>query len=210
MERNGVKNMPDDSQKWFQATDLQDQTFTGTCELTEEGRKLLDEIRRNRLKSFRIFIPMRIPKTTHNDLIVKKGKGGKHFIGKSDELKAAEDHWEAHLRTRLSGLAEKWPDSPESPFPFTGAIEAIVWFCFPTEEKHGQFEPYCVKPDRDNLEKTFWDVMQKIGVIENDSQIWAGESKKFYADPGGVYIWLRECDIAEEVEEMRSLCDTPM
>ena len=38
----------------------------------------------------KFFEPMRIPKVTHNDLEPRKGKGGKYYIGKSEELKEAE------------------------------------------------------------------------------------------------------------------------
>jgi Holliday junction resolvase RusA-like endonuclease len=50
------------------------------------------------------------------------------------------------------------------------------------------------KPDRDNLQKMYSDMLQMAGIIQNDSQIVDGSTKKFYHEKPHVLILLQELE----------------
>ena len=125
------------------------------------------------------FAPMIPPTTTHNDLEVRK-RGNGHFIGKSDELQEVEAKYLAHLA----------PHAPSE--PLSGPIALEMRSCWPTEGKHPQGAPHDVKPDADNVEKTIWDVMAKLGYYENDCRIALHTTAKLWSDPAGLYVRMEE------------------
>lgn len=133
-------------------------------------------------RSIQGFIPMRIPTVTHNALEPGMRKG-KPCIRKSARLKNAEAHWEAHL----AKLAEQLDGHALS-----GALMVQVRFAFQADERHSAGTPHTSKPDADNLEKTLWDVLQRLGVIEDDRRIFDKRVSKLYADVPGVYVRIEE------------------
>lgn len=125
------------------------------------------------------FEPMIPPNTTHNAMEIRK-RGDKTFLGKSEALLDAEIKWEAHLGQF----------APEK--PLTGPLRADLRLCWPTDCKHYQGEPKDTKPDLDNVEKTFWDVCERLGYYKGDQQVVAKQVSKCWADPAGVYLRLEE------------------
>lgn len=128
---------------------------------------------------------MILPDVTHNDLmaLVSK-KTGKAFLSKSNALKEAEMDWESHLAkfTPSSGLR--------------GALRADLRLCWSTNGKHPQGSLKETKPDLDNTEKTFWDVLGRLGFFEvGDQQVAQKLVTKMWADPAGVYLKLEEVDV---------------
>lgn len=130
-----------------------------------------------------LFVPMEIPTVTHNALMPAKDKGGKLTIIKTEELRSAEDKW----RSRLA------PYAPER--PLRGPVMADVRFCFPHGGKRENGAPHVEKPDADNIEKTFWDVLEKLGYIENDCQVFDKHISKMWNEIPGVYICLEEIEV---------------
>lgn len=126
------------------------------------------------------FEPMIPPDTTHNDLMAVTRRTGKAAIIKSAALKAVESKWESHL-------AKHAPQNP-----LEGPIIAEVRICWPTNGEHSQGEPKDTKPDLDNVEKTLWDVMQKLGFFKGDQQIVHKTTSKMWSDPAGVWVRLEE------------------
>lgn len=140
----------------------------------------------NAHRSIEKFTPMRIPTVTHNSLMPINGKGGKPKIVKTPELREAEATWEAHL----APLRNLVPDGPLS-----GGLAVSVRFAFQANEEHPVGTMHVTKPDADNLEKTLWDVLQRLDVIEDDSRIFFKEIAKLYADVPGVWIRLEEMEV---------------
>lgn len=133
------------------------------------------------MSAIEFFEPMIPPTVTHNDLeATLNKKTGKPFIRKSQALKNAESSWEAHL-------AKFTPKKP-----LKGAVVAQARICWPTEGKHEQGEPMTNKPDLDNVEKTLWDVLAKLGFYIDDAHIVDKHTQKMWADPAGIWIRLEE------------------
>lgn len=126
------------------------------------------------------FEPMVPPTTTHNDLVPVSNARGRARIVKSAALKAAEAKWEAHL-------AEHAPEKP-----LQGAVALEMRICWPTGGKHVQGSWHDVKPDADNVEKTVWDVMAKLGYFEDDGRIALHTTAKLWSDPAGIYVRMEE------------------
>lgn len=119
------------------------------------------------------FEPMRIPTVTHNDLEPRRGRGGKHYIGKSAALKEAEASWEAHLAKH----------APEG--PFSGPVYLAIAFNFMSGDR-ADGSPMDGRPDVDNLLKTVLDAMGRLGWFEvGDQQVtscfamksWSGKAE---------------------------------
>ena len=125
------------------------------------------------------FVPMVPPTVTHNAMELHR-IGKRTVLGKSDALVAAEAKWEAHL-ARFA---------PER--PLRGPLRADLRLCWPPEGKHAQGEPKDPKPDLDTVEKTFWDVLERLGYYKGDQQIVTKQVSKCWADPAGVYLRLEE------------------
>lgn len=126
------------------------------------------------------FRPMIPPTTTHNDLMAVSDARGRARIIKSEAVRDAESRWESHLALFAP------------PTPLTGPLRADLRLCWPTDGKHTQGEPKDTKPDLDNVEKTFWDVLERLGYYKGDQQIVTKQVSKCWADPAGVYLRLEE------------------
>lgn len=95
-----------------------------------------------------------------------------------------------------------WPLRP--PAPWTGPVSMTIDVFFERPERllkkkspEGPMR-HTAKPDRDNLEKSVTDALKEAGLYEDDSQICAGEVRKWYAAKGcgaGVVI------VAERIGE---------
>lgn len=132
------------------------------------------------------FLRMVPPTVTHNALVVRRGRGGSSFIGKSDELKAAEDDIMAHLEA----LRRSWPEHMRRT-TISSACRLEVTWCFPVVG-HAEGSPMTDKPDLDNLEKTFIDCMAKVGMISDDRLIVEKLTRKARSTPCGIYFRLEE------------------
>lgn len=122
------------------------------------------------------FVAMVPPTVTHNDLMVRRGRGGKCYIGKSDRLREAEDA----ICARLRHIA---PDEPVA-----GPARVTVRLCFPTGGRHAQGEPMADVPDLDNIFKTLGDCMVRCGLIEDDRLIVQLSLAKAWSDPAGIWV----------------------
>lgn len=133
------------------------------------------------MSAVEFFAPMRIPSATHNDLIAVPMAGGGARIVKSQALRDAEAAWE----TRLSRFA------PER--PLSGPLAADVRLCWEADAAHPAGTPKATKPDLDNIEKTLWDVLGRLGFFERgDQQVAAKAVCKMYAEHPGAYVRLEE------------------
>lgn len=126
------------------------------------------------------FAPMVPPTTTHNDLVPVSDARGRARIVKSQTLREAEAKWEAHLAEHAPGK------------PLQGAVALEMRICWPTGGKHAQGSWHDVKPDADNVEKTVFDVMVKLGYFDNDSRIALHTTAKLWSDPAGIYVRMEE------------------
>ena len=127
-----------------------------------------------------LFCPMRVPTATHNGLLAVSDRRGKARLVKSQALREAEAAWESHL-ARFA-----------PPEPLSGPLRAIVRFCWEADAAHPAGTPKATKPDLDNLEKAFWDVLQRLKFFSGDQQVALKDVAKLYADVPGVYVRIEE------------------
>lgn len=77
---------------------------------------------------------------------------------------------------------------------FTGPTRLIVRWLFPIKGKNlyqnGQYKT--TKPDTDNLNKAFKDILEKLKFVKNDAIICSELIEKFWADTPGIYVELQE------------------
>ncbi len=125
------------------------------------------------------FMSMIPPTSTHQQQGHTVDKNGVHrFYNRSNG--EAEAKLAAHLIKHIP------------PEPYTGAIEVIVKWCFPIKGRHKDGEPYTNKPDADNLCKSLYDIMSKLGYWKDDKQISSSITQKFWAEVPGIYIRIEE------------------
>ena len=104
-------------------------------------------------RRLRFWCALKPPTTTHNDLEASVNKKtGKAFIRKSDELCDVEAMLEAHMASHR----------PE--IPLHGPCEISMCICYQADAKHPQ-SLKITKPDNDNLEKTIFDVLDRLGFF---------------------------------------------
>ena len=99
------------------------------------------------------------------------------------------DEWKARV------IAQARPYRPAR--PIRGPLTVHLTFCMPRpgrlqrrKDPDGPI-PHAVKPDKDNLEKAIFDCLTDDGWWEDDAQIYAGQTEKWYAAKGekpGVWI----------------------
>jgi len=133
--------------------------------MIDEAHKLIIQPRFNHDK---LLAKFSIPVTSH---VVKKNRrpiyraAGRPFIGKSKELRSAEEHLELHLRSQATSMKLKCP------------LNALIWALFEFYFPHDVFyskstgEPSRRLPDLSNLLELPQDSLQRVGIIENDTQI---------------------------------------
>ena len=76
--------------------------------------------------------------------------------------------------------------------PFDGPVAVEMRICWPTGGKRAQGSWHAVKPDADNVEKTVFDVMAKLGYFDNDSRIALHSTAKLWSDPAGICVRMEE------------------
>ena len=127
-----------------------------------------------------LFCPMRVPTATHNGLLAVSDRRGKARLVKSQALREAEASWESHL-ARFA-----------PPRPLSGPLMADVRFCWAADARHPAGTPKATKPDLDNVEKAFWDALQRLRYFVGDQQVALKTVAKLYAEAPGVYVKLEE------------------
>jgi Holliday junction resolvase RusA-like endonuclease len=125
------------------------------------------------------FMPMLPPTATHQTQGHTVDKRGVHHFYKRNNGEA-EAKLAAHLMKHI----------PEQ--PYTGAIQVVCKWCFPIKGRHTDGEPYTGKPDVDNLCKSLYDIMSRLGYWKDDRLIVSGVTEKFWAETPGIYISIRE------------------
>ena len=148
-----------------------------------DGIAIAEQTAATPLFAWQTFMAMNPPKTTHNDLCVRRRSSGHHFIGKSDRLLRAEDAICARVR----------PSAPS--MPMVGKLRAKVTWCFPTNGTHPNGEPMDEVPDLDNLAKTFFDCLRRCNVIEDDALIVEEHLTKVWSDPCGIFVRIERIDV---------------
>jgi Holliday junction resolvase RusA-like endonuclease len=121
----------------------------------------------------------KVPTVTHQEKKVSVIHGKPVFY-EPPELKDA--------RAKL--IAYLLPHKPEE--PYSGPVELMVKWSFPTEGKHRQGSYRKTKPDTDNLQKLLKDCMTRCGFWKDDALVCREIVEKFWGDPSGIYIWIRE------------------
>ena len=131
------------------------------------------------MKPIEFFMPMIPPTCTHQEKQVRVADGKPVFYD-PPAVKAARQKLTAHL-------AQHRPDKPIT----TGCMLLSKW-CWPTGGKHKQGEYRITKPDTDNLQKLLKDCMTAAGFWKDDALVASDHTEKFWADPPGIYIRVRE------------------
>ena len=133
------------------------------------------------------FLPFVPPTVTHNDLEAYTFRRGSKLVAgirKSDRLKAAEDMMRPYVRR----LAES-----SACCPIRGKMAETLKICWPTDGEHEQGEFRDDAPDLDNWIKTFNDLCESCGVIDDDRHVVRYKDiVKVWADPAGVFVKFEE------------------
>lgn len=124
------------------------------------------------------FMPMIPPTCTHQEKKVAVIKGKPVFYDPPEVNQA---------RIKLCGHLVK--HKPEK--MYNCGVQLVTKWCFP-REKHQQGEYRITKPDTDNLQKLLKDCMTTVGFWKDDALVASEIIEKFWADPPGIYILIRE------------------
>ena len=129
--------------------------------------------------AIQFFVPLKkIPKVTHQDKIISV-KNGKPIIFDSPRLKEAKSIFE----NGLAGFAPKHKDQM-----LNAPIGVELYWCFSVEKDKQPGDYHIVKPDADNLAKTFIDRMTYMGFWKDDSHVSKVVSEKRYDKISGVFV----------------------
>lgn len=129
---------------------------------------------------FKEFIPMQIPTATFQAKGMGVNRRGKPFLYSKPGAKKIKDVFTFGFKKYLSRYL------PITPYDC--AIKLDVEIIYEANKTHKIGEYKITKPDRDNLLKTMQDVLEKIGMVKNDSRICDGNLKKVYGAKEGVFI----------------------
>lgn len=132
------------------------------------------------------FIKCIPPKTTMQSATrIFKTKSGKMFIGKTDKARSVKEELMALLM----------PYVPEKPFekPLKVTIEWGYPYLKTVRKRDiGKLIPCITRPDIDNLEKGFCDILTRMGFWKDDAIVWDLRFRKFYTDQAGIGIKIEE------------------
>ncbi|SRR5258706_12391625 len=87
--------------------------------------------------------------------------------------------------------------------PIEGALQVDFFFGMPVPTSQSKKKRdlmlagkifHTCKPDRDNMQKLYSDALEKSRILKNDSQIVAGQSKKFYHSQPHTLIIIQRLD----------------
>lgn len=121
------------------------------------------------------FMPMIPPTST------KQARGWRQT---SDGKVISYDRANANAEGKLEAhLARHVPSDP-----YAAPIRVIVKWLFPLKGQHRDGEWYTSKPDVDNLCKSLYDIMTKLGYWKDDKQIVSAITEKFWAACPGIYV----------------------
>ena len=124
------------------------------------------------------FMPMIPPTCTYQEKKVAVIKGKPVFYDPPEVNQA---------RIKLCGhLAKHKPEKI-----YDCGVQLVTKWCFP-REKHQQGEYRVTKPDTDNLQKLLKDCMTSVGFWKDDVLVASEVIEKFWGDPPGIYIMIRE------------------
>ena len=124
------------------------------------------------------FMPMIPPTCTYQEKKVAVIKGKPVFYDPPEVNQA---------RIKLCGhLAKHKPEKI-----YDCGVQLVPKWCFP-REKHQQGEYRVTKPDTDNLQKLLKDCMTSVGFWKDDALVASEVIEKFWGDPPGIYIMIRE------------------
>lgn len=126
------------------------------------------------------FLPLKkIPTATaqeHKIAVVKN----KPVIYQPQKLKAVKSLFEANLAKHV----------PKE--PFKGAVRLQVMWLFPMGKSHADGEFKITRPDTDNLQKLFKDVMTELHYWKDDAQVCSEHCEKRYAKITGIFVVIEE------------------
>lgn len=142
-----------------------------------------------------MFIPMRVPTVTHNDLVIRERKaprsararkqtgnrgrfmevsGRRLFIGKSPKLREAESEYIGQFERLIRSVG----DADKNTFPLgqrgNPLVVSLVWSFRPSRKAERNVEdgtPKVTPPDLDNMAKTALDCMTRAGLIVDDAPV---------------------------------------
>ena len=125
------------------------------------------------------FMEMIPPTATHQQQGVTVDLYGvRHFYKRRNG--EAEARLAMHLKKHI----------PET--PYIGAIQVTAIWYFQIKGKHKDGEPYTSKPDIDNICKSLYDIMSKLGFWGDDKQIVKAHTEKYWSDKPGIFIRIEE------------------
>lgn len=128
------------------------------------------------------FLPIVPPTVTHQDMrLGRNPRTGKLCLFKSERLRRAE---------RLFSLA-LGPYRPEK--PFAAAVKLTVVWRFP-RGRHRDGSYKATRPDTDNLEKTFKDVLTRLGFWKDDALVAVEHVEKVWSSRPGIFVRVEELD----------------
>ena len=122
------------------------------------------------------FMPIKPPTITQQMHRVTV-RNGKPVFYEQQELKNA--------RKLLTAALVKYRPDRET---YSGAVELVVKWCFPSSGAHPDGSYRITKPDTDNLQKMLKDCMTQAGFWKDDAQVAREIVEKFWADTPGIYI----------------------
>ena len=135
------------------------------------------------------FIAMRLPRVTHNALVVRRSKKGGTWIGKSAALVAAEDSYLSHM------THEARPSTPLGNDGTPLAVSLVWSYLSGGVRRDG--EPKATKPDLDNMAKTVLDCMTRAGIIADDALVCDLSLAKVYGPVEGLHVEVTEIETNE-------------
>ena len=121
------------------------------------------------------FLPMVPPTCTHQEKKVAVINGKPVFYDPPEVNQA---------RLKLCGYLAKF--KPEERYEC--GVQLVTKWCFP-RKRHRQGEYRITKPDTDNIQKL---CMTTVGFWKDDALVASEVVEKFWADPPGIYIMIRE------------------
>ena len=133
------------------------------------------------------FMPMIPPTVTHQEKKTTVNKTtGKIVYYEPSELKDA--------RAKLT--AALLPHRPA--FALTGPLHLQTAWLFQADEKHPAGTWKTSKPDTDNLQKMFKDIMTDLGFWTDDALVCLESVSKSYDDVPGIFVQIKQLATEEQ------------
>lgn len=143
--------------------------------------------------------PKARPRPRHGARLVRKPGGGMKAVsmsyhptkirrGKDGKITAESKAWVAAQAWYDAVARAARPHLPSEPWKGPVLLDIQIYFERPKYMLKKKYPdgpiPHTAKPDRDNCEKSVSDALEAAGLYENDSQVCAGEVRKWYAARG--------------------------